>query len=1266
MFFQIIPGTMRIHLVFLCILTGAFFFSFPLSGQNYYFQQYSLDEGLPQSQVFDIEQDSRGVIWAGTNGGGLCRFNGKKFTIYTRRDGLGSNQVNSIFEDSKGNLWLGLNTGISVYDGVHFKNIYFDSLNAQGYSQFNEDKQGNIYFIGTYANRITKLYKYDGGQYQVLNEAFNELKNAGTIFNILRISDDRLFINTTGKVFELKNNRLGESTFNSMDPFRNKNFRVVYEDKRGVLWILVTDKELAIYSHQDGKSQKVNFPKEIRIDRINTVYDDSKGNFWMADTQEGKLYQSFGDINNGNYKVYSKENGLPGEIIVTITEDNEGNLWFGTSGAGLFKYGGSKFISYSKQHGLGDNFVWSIFQDSRGIYWFGTTLNGISRLTDNRIENLQKYEKEPLGLVHSLNEDINGNLMIGSQNGLWKFTGKEFQNISLDLGLPGRQISIGDILIDGEDYWIGTSGSGLFLNSNGNVIHFTREKKNLVNNFVTHIIKDHLGNFWIGTINGLSVIKDKRTLSFMPSDGLSHKNIMQLTEDRTGNIWAATYGGGVCRITLQGNDSIRTFRVDRNRGLSSDLVYSILTDRAGNIWAGCQNGVDKITLDADGNIISIRNYDKYEGFIGSENNGQSNLVDRDGNLWFGTIKGVMVYNPQVDVVNTKAPVTSITQVKLFYENIDWHSDENKNFANGVSPWTELPNELKLPHDKNHISFEFEGLSYKVPEKVRFRWRLTGVDSDWSPETSQTEAIYSNLNPGNYTFSVMACNNDGIWNSQPAVFNFRIMPPFWQTWWFRAATFTFLVTLTIIVFWLRSTMIREKQEELELLVLFKTKKLEEQKNEIQAQRDKLEQSYKNLELLSNIGREITANLTVEAIVESVYDRINGLMDASVIGLGIYDEEKKAIEFPTLINDGIRMESFTVSIDAISNFAAKCLLNNQEIYIGNYFAEYENHKGDWQPPDKERDAQSIIYVPLYRDTKALGILTIQSYQEYAFNEYHLNIIRNIGVYAKIALENARSYEKIQEQKNRLALANDDITMQKEEIEKKNLELQELNNEKSHIIGIVAHDLRNPLTSALTMTGLMKSEWEGLSEDQELYASAIEKSLLRMNEMISRLLDIRKLEERIFDLRLERINLAKLFHEVNKNLQPEINRKKIKISIQSEDLYVNLDKDYTTQIFENLLSNAIKFSPPEKSVYIRLTKDNGKARAVIKDEGPGITEEDMKKMFGKFQRLSAQPTGGEHSTGLGLSIVKKYVEAMNGKVWCESEPGKGAAFIVEFSKA
>jgi signal transduction histidine kinase len=390
-----------------------------------------------------------------------------------------------------------------------------------------------------------------------------------------------------------------------------------------------------------------------------------------------------------------------------------------------------------------------------------------------------------------------------------------------------------------------------------------------------------------------------------------------------------------------------------------------------------------------------------------------------------------------------------------------------------------------------------------------------------------------------------------------------------------------------------------------------------------------------------------------------------MDAPVLGIGILNREKNMLEFPYLLKNGKNVGLKKIPYEDEQSLAVKSIRENHEIIIHNLTEEDGGKYLEFYLPGVSDDSRTVVFLPLVYNKKPLGVLTVQSFNPNSYSEYHLNILRNLATYTKIALENANAYEKIQDQKEKLTHANQNISLQKAEIEQSNKKLQELNQEKNNIIGIVAHDLKNPLTSALTMANILKNEHNNLTEDQQLCIGIIEKSIVRMHDMISRLLDIKKIEDKIIQLKLEKVNLEKIIQDVNKNLLNEINRKKIHFSVVAEELYAKVDPDYAVQVFENLLSNAIKFSPPEKNITVKLLKNNGKARAEIIDEGPGLTDEDKKKVFGKFQRLSAKPTGGEQSTGLGLSIVKKYVEAMNGKVWCESEFGKGANFIVEFKR-
>ena len=229
-----------------------------------------------------------------------------------------------------------------------------------------------------------------------------------------------------------------------------------------------------------------------------------------------------------------------------------------------------------------------------------------------------------------------------------------------------------------------------------------------------------------------------------------------------------------------------------------------------------------------------------------------------------------------------------------------------------------------------------------------------------------------------------------------------------------------------------------------------------------------------------------------------------------------------------------------------------------------------------------------------------------------------------------------------------------------------LEELNDEKNHLMGIIAHDLRNPLSSTLSLAELMKSESENFDEDQMICINGIIKALNRMCAMVDRILDVKSLEAKKDQLNLEKVELSELIKNIYHSFESKIKDKNLMVRLNLTSIHAEVDRQYLLQILENLLSNAIKFSPQGKSIFLNLWVHDGKAHIGIKDEGPGISSDDQEKLFHKYQQLSAKPTGGESSTGLGLSIVKKYTELMNGNVWCESEPGKGAKFVVTFKKA
>ena len=278
---------------------------------------------------------------------------------------------------------------------------------------------------------------------------------------------------------------------------------------------------------------------------------------------------------------------------------------------------------------------------------------------------------------------------------------------------------------------------------------------------------------------------------------------------------------------------------------------------------------------------------------------------------------------------------------------------------------------------------------------------------------------------------------------------------------------------------------------------------------------------------------------------------------------------------------------------------------------------------------------------------------------------------------------TYQEIVRQQKILEEQAADIEETNTRLQETNIALERLNREKNEFLGIVAHDLKNPLGSIIVSVNNLQRYRQSmtLEQQQKLYERILEVSS-RMRSIIEDILDVNAVETGVMNIRLESVNVSRIAAEIVESYRAQAEKKLLTIqSACGQDLAALADASKVHEVLDNLISNAVKYSPPRKNIWIRIKPEGGNRkqdgmkqdgaiasallRVEVQDEGPGISAEDMKKLFGKFTRLSARPTGGEHSTGLGLSIVKKMVEAMNGRVWCESELGKGATFIVELPK-
>ena len=260
-------------------------------------------------------------------------------------------------------------------------------------------------------------------------------------------------------------------------------------------------------------------------------------------------------------------------------------------------------------------------------------------------------------------------------------------------------------------------------------------------------------------------------------------------------------------------------------------------------------------------------------------------------------------------------------------------------------------------------------------------------------------------------------------------------------------------------------------------------------------------------------------------------------------------------------------------------------------------------------------------------------------------------------------AKSYLKIQKQKAEIEEQSESISQQKLKLEEQNFDLLNINEEKNHLISVVVHGMKNPLTSSLCMTDMLLQDIKGLSDDQVQYLEITEQSLKRMSKMINQILDVNVIDSKILDLKIEKINLKSVLEVICANHKLTYEQKEQNLILDIEDLMLDLNEVYILQVVDNLVSNAVKFTPNGKNIWISLKKENDNALLIIKDEGIGISFKDCENVFSMYQPKKHHLKQEGPDPGLGLAIVKKYVTAMNGMVWCESEEGQGSSFFVEF---
>jgi ligand-binding sensor domain-containing protein/signal transduction histidine kinase len=747
---------------------------------QYHFEAWTTESGLPHNTIKTILQTRDGYLWLASLDG-LVRYDGMRFTVFNTGNspGLKSNRLTSLFEDQSGLLWIGTeDSGLVTYrDGLFTPFTTDQGLPNNFVRRIWADAEGNIVLmIGQ------RLFNWKAGKvvrYTLPTEALPIFTGGDQQSGLVWYSD-QLGLRAITKAGLVTLMRPGSESSTEVTS--------VFQDRQGAFWI--GTRRLGLSRVKDDVVTVFTTKNGLPENSVRTITEDRRGNLWLGIGDSGLVR-----YRDGVFTRYTTADGLSDNSVMAIYEDREDNLWVGTYAHGLNRLSRDVVRMYSEQNGLPANNVYPILEDRSGAVWLGTWPKGLARFADDKFKLYQKEDGLPGGSLTALAEDRDGALWIGFYGGLASFKDGRFTNFTGQLDPAIQYISA--ILPENDGaIWLGAN-TGLFKFRDGRISRFTTAD-GLAGNEIKAILRDRCGVLWAGSYTGLSRYQDGHWRAYTKHDGLTSDKVRSLYEDKEGVLWIGTYDGGISRIKDEKVSSIT-----QKDGLYNNGVFQILEDDRGNFWLSCNLGIYRVSKQqlndfADGKVKFVTSvpYGRRDGLTNIECNGgtqPAGIRTRDGRLWFPTQGGAAVIDPKDITLNTQPPPVMIEGCLLERETVDCRQ------------------EVRIRPEQQSLEINYTGLSFINPEQIRFKYRLTGLDDEWIDVGTRRTAYFSHLPPGAYTFTVIAANSDGVWNTVGRSVQIVVVPPFWRTWWFVVLVSLAIVATTVLMYRRRISNLKRERD-----------------------------------------------------------------------------------------------------------------------------------------------------------------------------------------------------------------------------------------------------------------------------------------------------------------------------------------------------------------------------------------------------------------------------------------------------------------------
>lgn len=1232
-------------------------------------------------------------------------------------------RIFSVFQDASGVLWIA-GSKLYKFDGSQLTPVL--SENAQ-YFCISTDRKGNLWFLSA-ANKVATINKLEIARNIVhsaplpfsfyLNSRLNT-DDKGGIW-ISQIANSTLInIDTEEEDYAVFDKKVGLRSVLYFDA----NF-----DDKGRLWAS-SNNGIEIIDQKTNKIIRLGEDNGLKGDTVIAVSKGTEGKMWAVVRQSGRLFIESIQLEKGVISHYLLQQQYSGNSAELLFDEGGNLWLGNRLGMAILNTRKNLVRYISDERDLPYPWAYGFLQNGSNVLALCTSLDGYkSRLLTIEQSGKTVFPFANTQVV-STHEDSRGNLWVGTNKALYVVDSSRKQYWQMDTtnGLANHYIQ--SLSGQNGKISITTNGGYSIYDPLKNTITRVTRNEGLASDTVYSVLTDARGDVWIAGANKglIKYEKESGLILQTNTDRESKKDIIFQVLKVNGKVWVMTaqIGPGIIDIddnTIQFIENPAEINTGAYKGAYLDSKNNVwLTGTHGwglykvdpemkaiTRFTTCEglgdnstystvefNGRYIINTESKINILTPPELSENKSWkIQTLLNGNipkragtfmSDALTEDGSYLWGDI-GLAVINPIIaDTLTGKNFITGIRimdrDLLLFDRNAfgTENTDTQKLKINavelgylekGVVRWDSLslpfglPVNLSLPFDQNVVQLSFTELSAGRLDTLKFAYALEGVDKRWTITTDHSTRTYLNLSPGDYTFKVTSKWKNGSWN-EPATFSFTIRPPWYQTWW--AYLMYVVVTLSLLrgYILLRSRKLRKENRILEEKVNQRTEELQQKTDELQTKTDELQQSYNNVEQLEEIGKKITSSLSVEKIIGTVYKNVNQLMDASVFGIGIYNQELNRLDFPSTYEKGSVLPFYYNDVSDQERLSAVCFNEEKEIVLEDVGEQHKKFLQRAPMPVMGEQTASVIYLPLMVKEKKLGVITVQSFKPHAYTDYHLNMLRNIAIYAAIALDNARSYETL-----------------------KATQVQLIHSEKMASLGEltagIAHEIQNPLNFVNNfseinkeLTDELKAEiasgnWQSANEiiddikgnsDKINFhgkrADAIVKGMLQHSRGTSgqkEMTDINSLCDEY--LRLSYHGLRAKDKSFNAKYEARLDESNPMINVVPQDI---------GRVILNLLNNAFYAVSERKKagepgyapeVIIETRNIGHVVNISVKDNGNGMSPEVVKKVFQPF--FTTKPTG--KGTGLGLSLVYDIVKAHNGELKVNSESGVGSEFVIQ----